>query len=121
MSEHESHRIRRIMGWGIIGLITVIGLSVALSLYFVPQRPAGFHFPFFFPFHFGGLGAIFLILIVFFIARRFFRPRREDGYYLYPHQQEVDATSIIRERYAKDEITKEQFEKMLRDLRQEDS
>jgi putative membrane protein len=31
----------------------------------------------------------------------------------------VDAASIVRERYAKGEITKEQFEQMLRDLRQE--
>jgi putative membrane protein len=122
MSEQESNRIRRIMGWGIVGLIAVIGLSVALSLYFVPQRLASFHYPFFFfPFHFGGLGAIFLILTVFFIVRRFFRPWREDGYYLYPHEQAVDATSIIRESYSKGEITKEQFEQMLRDLRQEDS
>ena len=32
MSEQESNRIRRIVGWGIIGLIAVMGLSIALSI-----------------------------------------------------------------------------------------
>lgn len=61
MSDQESNRIRRIVGWGIVGLIVVIGLSITLSLYyFAPWRPGGgFDYPFFFsfPFHFGWLGA----------------------------------------------------------------
>jgi hypothetical protein len=57
MSEQKSDHIRQIVGWGIIGLIAVIALSIALSLYFAPWRVAGFHYPFFFPFHFGGLKA----------------------------------------------------------------
>jgi putative membrane protein len=119
MSEQESNRIRRIVGWGIVGLIAVIGLLIALSLYFAPWRPGGFDYSlFFFPFHFGWLGAIFLIFIVFLIAKWLIWPWR-GGYYPHPHQQRVDATSIVRERYAKGEITKEQFEQMLRDLRQE--
>lgn len=125
MSDQESNRIRRIVGWGIIiGLIAVIGLSIALSLYFAPWRPGGggFDYPFFFPFHFGGLGAIFLILIVFLVARWFFGPWRGGGFYSYPDQQRQNtAASIVRERYAKGEITKEQFEQIMRDLRQEGS
>jgi putative membrane protein len=117
MSDQESNRIRRIIGWGIIGLIAVIGLSIALSLYFAPWRlGGGFGYPFFFPFHFGWLGAIFLIFIVFLVARWFFWPWRGDSY---PRQQRPDAASIVRERYAKGEITREQFEQMMRDLRQE--
>ncbi len=117
MSEQESNRIRRIVGWGIIGLITVIGLSIALSLYLAPWRPGGdFGYPFFFPFHFGWLGAVFLIFIVFLVARWFLWPWR-GSYYSYPQQQKPDAVSIVRDRYAKGEITKEQFEQMLRDLR----
>ncbi len=127
MSEQESNHIRRIVGWGIIGLIAVIGLSIALSLYLAPWPPGeGFGYPFFFfPFHFGWLGAIFLIFIVFLVARWFLWPWRRGeggggGYYAYPQQQRPDAASIVRERYAKGEITKEQFEQMLRDLRQQE-
>ena len=122
MSEQESNRIRRIVGWGIIGLIAVIGVSVALSFYFASRPPGGFYYPFFFPFHFGWLGGIFLLFIVFLVARWFFSwPWRGRGYYSYPHEQRTDAVSIVRERYAKGEITKEQFELMLRDLLQEGS
>ena len=127
MNNLESNRIRRIVGWSIIGLIAVIGISIALSLYFAPWRSGGFfHYPFFFPFHFGWLGAILFIFIVFWIARWFFRPwrgGRGGGYYWCPQQQQTqqtqDAASIVRERYAKGEITREQFEQMMRDLRQE--
>lgn len=110
MSHQESNRIRRIVGWGIIGLIVVIGVSIALSFYFGP-RPMGY----FFPFSFGWLGAIFLIFIIFWIAKWFFWPWR-GGYYSYRYQH--NAESIVKERYAKGEITKEQFEQMMRDLEQ---
>jgi putative membrane protein len=114
MSDQESTRIRRIIGWGIIGLIAVIGISIALSFYFVPRPPGYSYYPFFFPFNFGWLGAIFLIFIVFWIARWFFWPWR-GGYYSYRYQSR-NAESILKERYAKGEITKEQFEQMMRDL-----
>ena len=117
MSNQESNRIRRIVGWGIVGLIAVIGVSIVLSLYFVPRPPGAFYYPFF-PLHFGWLGGIFLIFIVFWLARWFFWPWR-GGYYSYPHRQRADPASIVRERYAKGEITKEQFEQIMRDLRQE--
>jgi putative membrane protein len=118
MSNQESNRNRRIVGWGIIGLMAVIGVSIALSLYLAPWRTGGLSYPFF-PFHFGWVGGIFLIVIVFLIARWFFWPWRGGGYYLYPHQQRPDAASIVKERYAKGEITKEEFEQILRDLRRE--
>jgi len=113
MSDQESNRIRRIAGWGIIGLIAVMGISIALSFYFAP-RPAGpFYYPFF-PFHFGWLGGIFLIFLLFWIARWFFWPWR-GGYYSYRFQHR-NAESILKERYAKGEITREQFEQMMHDL-----
>jgi putative membrane protein len=117
MSEQESNHIRRIVGWGIVGLIVVIGLSIVLSFYFAPRPPGASYYPFF-PFHFGWLGGIFLIFIVFWVAKWLIWPWR-GGYYSYPHHQRADAASIVKERYAKGEITKEQFEQMLRDLRQE--
>jgi putative membrane protein len=120
MGDQESNRIRRTVGWGIIGLIAVIGLSIALSIYFASWRTASFNYPFFFfPFHFGWLGGLFLIIIVLLIAKWFFWSWRRGRYYSYPHQQRPDAASIVKERYAKGEITKEQYEQILRDLRQE--
>jgi putative membrane protein len=119
MSDQESNRIRRIVGWGIIGLIILIGVSITLSLYFASSRTGGFDYPFFFPFRFGWLGSIFLIFLVVLVARWLIWPWR-GRYYSYPHQQRVDdPASIVKERYAKGEITKEEFEQMLRDLRQE--
>lgn len=123
MSDQESIRIRRIIGWGIIGLIAVVGISIALSFYFAPWRPGGgFGYPFFFPFHFGWLGGILLIFIILFIARWFLWPWRRRGGPGYhsdsSNQQRPDAVSIVKERYAKGEITKEQFEQMMRDLHQ---
>ena len=134
MANQESNSTRRIAGWGIIivGLIIVVGLSIALSLYyFAPWRPGvggDFGYPFFFssfPFHFGWLGVILLIFLVFLVARWLFlwawREReREGGYYSHQHQQRPDAASIVKERYAKGEITREQFEQMMRDLRQQE-
>jgi putative membrane protein len=122
MSDQGSNRIRRIIGWGVIGLIAVIAVSIALSFYLVPLQPGAFYYyPSFFPFHFGWLGGIFLIFIAFWIAMWLLWPwRRGGGYYsYYSHQHRTDAESIVRERYAKGEITKEQFEQMLRDLRQQ--
>ncbi len=88
MSNQESDRNRRIVGWGIIGFMAVIGVSIALSLYLAPWRTGGLSYSFF-PFHFGWVGGIFLIFIVFWIARWFFWPWRGGGggYYSHPHQQ----------------------------------
>jgi putative membrane protein len=115
MSEQESNRIRRIVGWGIIGLIAVIGVSIVLSFYFATQPLGAFYYPFFFPFQFGWLVGIFLIFIVFWVARWFFWPWRGGGYYSY-RSEHGNAESILKERYAKGEITREQFEQMMCDL-----
>jgi putative membrane protein len=111
MSDQESTRIRRIVGWGIVGLIVVIGISIALSFYFAPRPPG----PFFFPFQFGWLGVIFLIFILFWVAKWLILPWRGGGYYSYRYEHR-NAESILKERYAKGEITREQFEQMMRDL-----
>lgn len=108
MSEQESNRLRRIVGWAIVGLIAVIGVSIALSFYFGLGGRGGF-----FPFPFGWLGGIFLVLIIFWIARWFFWPWGR-GWYRYEHR---GAESILKERYAKGEITKEQFQQMMLDLK----
>ena len=119
MSDQEqSNRLRQIVGWGIIGLIVLVGLSITLS--YLTSRPdtESFYYDPFFPFRFGWVGGILLILIVFWVAKWFLWPwrRREGEYYSqsYPHG---DAELILKDRYAKGEITKEQFEQMMSDLR----
>jgi putative membrane protein len=112
MSDQQENRMRRIIGWSIVGGIAAIAISIVVLMLLAPRIHYGY-----FPFHFGWLGGIFLIFIIFWVARWLLWPRR--GYYSYPQPQRADAESIVRERYAKGEISKEQFEQMLRDLRQE--
>ena len=70
------------------------------------------------PFGFPWVGGIFSLFFLFWAVSWFFRPwgwgwgyRRRYGWWRYD-----GASQILRERYAKGEITKEQFEQMMRDL-----
>ena len=69
-----------------------------------------------FPWLFFPFGILFFILIGFFIIRIAFWPGRR-GYYG-RWQGWNDPNEILRRRYARGEITKEQFEQMKRDLGQ---
>ena len=115
MSQQERNRLMQFAGWGIVGLIILIGISIAASLIFAPRSSGSSFYPFFFPFHFGWLGGIFLVFIVFLVLRLLFWPRRWNDHLPNLHYRD-DALNILRERYAKGEITKEQFEQMLHDL-----
>ncbi len=106
MIDQQVNRTRQIIGWSLVGGIAAIGISIVVSLFLAPTG-------LYYPFRFGWSGGIFLIFAGLWVARWLLWPWR--GYYMH---QRVDATSIVRERYAKGEITKEQFEQMLRDLRQ---
>lgn len=127
--QHHPDRTRRIIVLSLIVAIAMIVIvAFAVPLLLAPQysSPNGSYYyvprPFFFfvPFHFGWLGGIFLIFLIFWVARWLLWPRRRGYHYYYSQQPRVDAVSIVRERYAKGEITKEQFEQMLRDLRQKE-
>jgi putative membrane protein len=115
--KERTNRLAQIVGLGIIGLIVLLGVSIALS--YLSPRPVTetFYYNPFFPFRLGWVGGIILILIVFWVARWFLWPwRRREDYYS-PRYRDGDAEVILKERYAKGEITKEQFEQMLSDLR----
>ena len=122
MNDQEWRRARGFIALGVFGLIVLVAASIIASLLFFSLRsPGTFHpfFPaFFFPFHFGWLGGIFIILLVLLIARWVLPPWRNGnlpGSYSRPHDD--GAYSILKERYAKGEITKEQFEQMMLDLK----
>jgi putative membrane protein len=121
MNDHESTGVSRYVAWGLVGLIILVGVSIAASLIFFASRSSGSIYPPFpfFPFHLGLLGAIFLIFIIFVVARLLFWPWRRYNPNSYP-QDRSDAREILRERYAKGEITKEQFEQMMQDLKEHD-
>src|SRR5215469_11574301 len=123
MNDQESKSLRRYVVWGLLGLIILVGASIAASVVFFVSRSSATSYPFFpfpfFPFHFGFLGIILLLFIIFWVARWGFWPwngRRRDYYSEYRDQ----ADEILRERYAKGEITKEQFEQMMQDLKRHD-
>jgi putative membrane protein len=122
MSDQEWRRMRRFVGWSVFGLIVLVGVSIIASLLFFGPRSSGIFYPFFpaffFPFHFGWLGGIFIILVVFLIVRWAFLPwRNGSSPSSYSQNRDDSAHSILKERYAKGEITKEQFEQMMLDLK----
>jgi len=79
--------------------------------------PYGYYYPhpffgFFFPF-----GFFIFIFILFFAFRWLFFPWRGRYYGRWWYHQ-GEAEEILRQRYAKGEITKDQFDQMMRDLEQ---
>ena len=110
------NKLRRIVGWSVVGLTAVIGASILLP-YLIPRPAQVFYNYHFFPFNFGWLGVILLVFIAFWATRWLLLPwRRGEGYYSYGYPNR-DAESILKERYAKGDLTKEQFEQMMLDLK----
>ncbi|HZY46393.1 MAG TPA: SHOCT domain-containing protein [Candidatus Bathyarchaeia archaeon] len=122
MSEYQLNRPRHIFAWGIFALLAVIVATVAISAFLYATRAApapGTDYPFFFfPFP---LFFIFGFFVFFWIVRWLFFPWRWGwgwGYGRRYWRYQDESYYIIRERYARGEITKEQFEQMMRDLQQ---
>ena len=109
--------------WIGIGFLVVFAVFVAAMIYYmftyVPTSPpAGMVY--WFPF--GWLWAFFGFFIFFGLLRfAFWGPWRWGGYrrYGYGYGRENEAYHILRERYARGEITKPQYDAMMRDLYQQ--
>lgn len=113
MNNDEWRPPRRILRWFLLALVILIAVPIAVSALFFILRPVSrvyfpFYYPFFFPF-----GWIFAFFIIFWVLRMLFWPwgwrrRRDRGY--------RDEFHILRVRYARGEITKDQFDQMTHDL-----
>ncbi len=118
-AEYDRHR--RMIGWGIAGLLLLIGAVILVAaLVRVLIGPVGrFGGFFFFPF-----GFIFFLFFLFFIFGWFrrwgwggwgWRGYPMYGGWGYYHD---GAAEILRRRYAQGEISKEQFDRMMQDIRE---
>lgn len=118
MNENEyrdqRHRHHFYYGWALIAFLGLIATIATVSwVFFRPLPGTG---PYYF-FPFGGFFAIFWIIGIFWALRWFFWGGRW-GYHYPRHywRHYDDAHYILRERYARGEITKDQYDQMMRDL-----
>ena len=110
--------------WIGIGFLVIFAVFVASMIYFMFQygpnvAPAGGYY--WFPF--GFIWVFFLFFLFFGVFRWLLFPWRWGGYYRgygYGHDgRQNEAYHILRERYARGEITKAQYDQMMRDLYQQ--
>ena len=106
-----------------LGLALIAAIAIGFAFYFrfhaaPPIRYPGYYgpWPFYF-FPFGWIFGLFLVFVIVSAVRWILWPRRgwgyRRGYWGYGEEY-----YILRQRYARGEITKEQFDQMTNDLRQ---
>jgi uncharacterized membrane protein len=110
--------------WGLIAFLAIVGTVAAIGLIFFRPAPDAYY-PVgigFFPF--GFFFTLFLIFAVFWISRLIFFPwrwgysrRYGGGGWTYGDR----AYYVLRERYARGDITKDQYDQIMRDLQQHEA
>ena len=110
--------------WIGLGFLTVFAVFVAAMVYFMlvvfPGTGYVGSYPMF-PWGFGWIWMFFGLFLLFGLLRWAFFPWHWGGYYRrygYGYGRENGAVHILRERYARGEITKDQYDAMMRDLMQ---
>jgi uncharacterized membrane protein len=108
------------IAFGVLALLFIVGASFLLFGLFVARPFPGPGFPYF---PFGIFWAFLLVFFVFGIVRWAFWGWgwgwRRRGYYGRYYWRYDQAHQILRERYARGEITKDQVDQMTRDLDQQ--
>jgi uncharacterized membrane protein len=112
---------RRGQTWAFLALgvvLVLIGIALFSGFFLLPRfaPTPGYYYPYFFPF--GWLWLFFGLFLVFGLIRFLLWPWRWGGYRRRYWNRYDDAYRILRERYAKGEITKDQLDQMTRDLDQ---
>jgi putative membrane protein len=112
-TEMETSRYRRNgQRWALVWISFFLGITAIIVTANLVFRPVG-SYPWY-PFGLGWIRIPFAFFFLFFAFRWFFWPR---GWgYWGGYWAGDDAYYILRERFARGEITKEQFEQMSRDL-----
>jgi putative membrane protein len=112
---------RHVWAWVVVALAALLVIAFAFALFarsFVyPAGTVYYGYPFFgwwlFPF-----GFIFFFIFIFFIFRLAFWGWGGGWRHRYYRYGYGDAKEILRQRYARGEISKDQFDQMMRDLDQ---
>ena len=108
---------RRWIGLGLFVMFVLIGVAVVVGALFRPYAGVGpmmMSMPFF-GFGWGILGLLFFLFFFGWIFR-FLMWGRPFGYHHGWGWDRYDAADILRMRYARGEITKDQFDSMMRDI-----
>ena len=121
-ADREIVRHRRFIGWGIAAFLFLIGVAIVIGLIVraVVGPGAGVGY---FPFFFFPFGFFIFVFFLFFLFRGLFWGWGWGGWRGYPmygrhHYGPDGAAEILRRRYASGEITKDQFDQMMRDIEQ---
>jgi len=121
-ADQDWSRHRRFIGRGIVGLLLLVGIAIVIGVVVRAVVPgAGFGF---FPFFFFPFGFFLFIFFLFFVVRGLFWGWGGWGWHGYPmygrygYGYHDGAAEILRRRYASGEITKDQFDQMMRDITQ---
>jgi putative membrane protein len=112
-----------LFGWAIFALVALIVIGIFVSPFLwgyygmmPPGTTATYSMPYF-GWFFWPLGALFILLLIFVAVRLLLFPWSR-GYYGGRWQHWGAPEEILRRRYARGEITKDQFDQMMRDLEQ---